>query len=169
MIKNCINIEGVLNKEALKTISLNQCKIYTCNYVIKILNDSGLKDIYQISIDSNLKNKNIFEFKDSSMISLYWESNFKILYIENNDLDNVNYVQESTSFNYMFKNKWDDTGKIDIFLIDAFFNIINCKEINCNLTYLFKFSSSETFENQSIISENSLLTESFIILNREFF
>lgn len=169
MIKNDINVEGILGKEALKTISLKECKILNSNYVIKILNNTGLKDIYQITIESNIKESDTLYFKDSSMISIAFQSIFKVLYVEDTTLNNVSYIQSTAYFNELFENNFNNAQKIDIFVIDAFFNIINQKEISCNLTYLFKFSTEDSFEGVKINKKCADINQSFILLNREFY
>lgn len=164
MLLNCINIEGIVEESNLKEICLNKCELCDYNSYINLNHNTGIKDIYQISLESSLKSNKFLSFKDDNILILKGITLVKILAVEDTSSNNIIFLEENVYFNFSFKRKVKELNNIEIFIIDAFFDIVNSNKIQCSLTYLFNFTDSNSRE-ETIIS---LDTFSFIDITREF-
>lgn len=149
MIKDSINIEGLALETDWENLSLNHCKTYDCNVKLTVNTTCGIKDIYQVSLNTTLDSTKIINLKDSNLLLLKGTTNYKILSVENTPENNINYLEEKSFFNASFFNQDSKDDNIDVYIIDALFNLINSHEIYCSLTYLFVFD-----KNNEIFKEN---------------
>lgn len=164
MLLNCINIEGIVEESTLEDISLNKCELCDYNSNITLNHNTRIKDIYQISLESALKSTKSLNFKDENILILKGITLVKILAVEDTSSNNIIFLEENIYFNFSFKKKVKELNNIEIFIIDAFFDIVDNNKIQCSLTYLFNFISSNSKE-ETIVNSKDF---SFIDITREF-
>ena len=165
MLLNSINIEGIVDEGTLKELCINDCKICDYNTNIHLNHDSGIKDIYQITLEPTLQNNRLLAFKDENILILKGLTVIKILAVEDTIDNNIAFLQENVYFNFSFKFNIQNIHDIKIFIIDACFNIINNHKIHCSLTYLFNFLKDETPKEKNIIHRDSF---NLIDITQEF-
>lgn len=140
MIINKINIEGMCHDDEIKKLSLKGSNIFNKSIDIKIDNRNGIKDIMEISLETDILNIKTLEFGDGSMMTITVETSFNILAIENQECNTLSIIEKKDYFNYSFNVEEKNISKDDITIkvIDCFFKIGNKQNIVGTLTYLIR-------------------------------
>lgn len=138
MLINKINIEGLCNEDEIKNISLKDCKVFNYNVSFKISNDFGIKDIIQISLNTEISHFKSMEFKDNTLATLTVFTTFNILTTENRETNALSIIEREDYFNHSFESNKKSLEEINISIIDCYFKLVNNYEIVGTLTYLFK-------------------------------
>lgn len=167
MIVNKINIEGVKNNENLKDMVLRDLEIFNSNITLDINKASGIKDIIQITITPNIVNKKFSTFKDSTLITITVETNYKILAVEDKQSNNLTLFEERDYFNYSIKGNFTENQEFTVDIIDCYFKLVSKSKLIGTLTYIF---TKEQIEVKNInIDENNICEYRLIDLEKEFY
>lgn len=167
MLNSSINIDGLAQDIDLGELALDKCRTFDYNVKLPINIRNGIKDIYQVSLNSSIESTRIINLKDSTILLLKGITNYKILAVENSVENNINYLEEQSFFNASLIDTPLKNDNIDVYIIDANFSLITNFEVNCSLTYLFAFKSLDYFNNEASTNEE-IGKYNLIDITREF-
>lgn len=143
VIRNFIEILGIEAEEDLPEKSLGQLVKYDESECIFIPEDKvGIKDIFQIAIDIDIKSKRTINTKDCKTIVIDGIKKLKIIYSPDQNLnqspDKMVMLNLQLPYN-TFVELPMESGDIDIMnlhILDAYFDIIDKRTIYGYLVYL---------------------------------
>lgn len=145
MIINKINVEGVCTKDELVQISTKNSIIINKSINIKVYQEAGIKDIMEISLEVNIVELKILEFKDKKIGTITISTELNIIAVENNRGNTLFVENEKIYFNHTFdlKTKIKNKEYLYIKVIDCYFKVENNNYILGTLTYLIKEKEDE--------------------------
>lgn len=135
MIIDKINIEGIISKENLKNFSLNSGKIFNEVVSIKLEDTTLLKEIIEINLDSTILNRKNLKFKDGTISTISVSTTYKVLGIENDDLNKLLFINYETISTLIITGEFLEEKKLSVDLIDCYFKLKNNYTISGSLTF----------------------------------
>ena len=163
-MNSLINIEGLVDEGVLKNIALNKSKIHTQEGFVSLSGYNFLKDIYQITLKTAVTNRKSIHFKDDIISVLKVCTNLEILAIDTEN--NVSYIKKDLIFSTTFSINLEYISEINIYIIDAYFEVTDKFNIQYSLIYCFNFTEKYLNAPDEIISFNETLD--LIDIKREF-
>lgn len=153
IVRNCIDIVGITSKHELPKKIKGQI-IETSETENLFIDDNiKIKNIYQIIIDANIKKIRVINTPINKIVVIDVIKKFKIAYY---DIDNNMCVLElNTPYNIFFdlENDKVEIEKINIHIIDAYFELLENKMLYYNLLYIIDVHYLGDFNKDNKIGE----------------
>lgn len=139
VVRNFIEILGIAKEDDLPEKSLGQLIKYNETENIFIPEDnSGIKDIYQIGINIDIKSKRTINTKDYSTVSIDGSKQLKIVCSREDNPDKMVILNLQLPYNTFIEvpKAIGDIENIHIYILDAYFDLLDKKRIYANFLYL---------------------------------
>lgn len=136
VVRNCIDIVGITPESELPFRKKGQHIETSQKENLVIDSKITIKNIYQIVMDIGIKGTRIVNSSPSKIVVIDGYKKFKVACY---DMDNNMAVIELYSpFNLFFDSGNSDAKleKPNIYIVDAYFELINSKKLYCNIVYL---------------------------------
>lgn len=138
IVRNNINIEGLSSEEELPRKINGQLITFSETAKLRISDSNPeAKSIYEIVIEMDIKSKRTINTDLSKIIVLDGIKKYKILYIEKNELSTANIVYLESPYNTFIElpKNVDNISELNIHILDAYFNLIDNRNIYEHLVY----------------------------------
>lgn len=149
MIRNFINVVGITDESELPTECPGQFIEYSeTDYLFIPENATAINTIYEISLSIEVLNSRTINMKNSRVYILDGNKKFKIT-CSSKDKNNKSITLK---FNYPFNafidiDNTDTVKSAKVFVLDAYFHLINPRTIYSNITYLISVEYSDVPKN----------------------
>lgn len=149
MIRNFINIVGITDESELPTECPGQFIEYSeTDYLFIPETAPALNTIYEVNLGIEVLNSRTINMKNSRVYILDGNKKFKITY-SSKDKNNKSLTLK---FNYPFNafidiENSDNVKSAKVFVLDAYFHLINPRIIYSNITYLISVEYSDIPKN----------------------
>lgn len=139
VIRNFIEIEGLAVEDDLPKKSLGQFVKYNETETICIPEDKpGIKDIFQIAIEMEVKSKRIINSNDMKTVVIDGAKKLKIVYSQDICPDKLVMLSLTLPYNTFIEipNEVGDVENIYIHILDAYFEVLDKQRIYGHFLYL---------------------------------
>ncbi|MFD3156301.1 hypothetical protein ACFIJ5_05495 [Haloimpatiens sp. FM7330] len=170
MLRNFINIEGLISEEELANMSFENV-IEKCDkeYIFIPYDKPEIENICEVFIDIELKSKKIMKYKRGSIVILDGIRNYKILCTEKLNKNKIVVLNLKSTFNVYFKVPCEgkEIRGIDVKVLDSYFSIVDSKTISNNMIMLLcihcygdkTFEDGNSYESTLMIPNEDLNVE----------
>lgn len=136
IVRNCIDIIGITPENELPNKINGQHIEASETENLFIGNNIRIKNIYQIIIDKGIKETRIINTPINKIIVIDGYKKFKIAYYDINN--NMGILELTTPYNLFFdiENSKVEIEKINLYIADAYFDLINRKVLYCHIIYI---------------------------------
>jgi hypothetical protein len=153
-IRNFINIIGITPEDELPNENKGEMIIYSDIETLFIPEDKpAIKNIYEIKTDVTLTSSRAIETPAGKIIILDGRKNFEIIYSGNDGSNTANILTLNYPYNSFFELpiKHINNYSKNIFILDAYFHLIESRKIYCHIIYLVNvdFENKKTGEKQN--------------------
>ncbi|WP_461204778.1 hypothetical protein [Clostridium sp. DL1XJH146] len=136
VVRNFIDIVGITPENELPKKVLGQV-VQTAEAEIILIEDNiNIKSIYQIVIDVEIESHRVINSPMSRIIVVDSQKKIKILYYD--DSDRVRALEVKRPYNFFIdvEDKKNEIDSINIHIVDAYFKLIDKKQLYCNIVYI---------------------------------
>lgn len=136
IVRNCIDIIGITPESELPNKINGQYIEASETENLFIGNNIKIKNIYQIIIDKSIKETRVINTPINRIIVIDGYKKLKIAYYDSNN--NMGILELKTPYNIFFdiENSKIQIEKINIYIADAYFELINRKVLYCHIIYI---------------------------------
>lgn len=174
MIRNSINIDGITSEFEITNYNLENFHTFQCcgSFDFK---DHNIDEILHISLDSMLLDSKSINLNDKTTIILNGETSIKLLASDIEDNSKAFNLNHLSMFSSCLTIPHVDIDYVEVFIIDAFFKLLDSNTCYYSITYLSQINTNENYNfdlDDFDTCSNSLNTKTnykFIDMGREFF
>lgn len=166
VVRNAINVVGITPEDKLPDKNNGQIIIYDeIDYIFIPQNIPEIKSIHQIMFNVELKESKQLTGPFGKIIMLDGKKKFKILYTQNENDDKANFIDVETPYNTFFEltKKVDNYYPPKVYVIDAYFELMENNRIYSHLVYLLDIKDKEFLDRNGENPEDKELIDREII------
>lgn len=157
VIRNFIDIEGIIHKEDLPHNFYDHMIIYSDTENIFISEQkNSMKNIFQIFIDLKVKAFKVIEMPLCKVLIIDGIKKLKIIYSQKNDENKAGILELQRPFNTCIElsQGLEEFENIDIYILDAYFELINENTIYSYIVYFVNINSRYKKTKEEIVFYN---------------
>lgn len=156
MIRNFINIEGIILEKDIPEFMHGECFEYSeCDYIDIPDGYSNISSIYEVSVALEINNYRTVNLKHNKIIVLDGHKKLKFMYTDTQD-NKISILNLSLPYNTFFEIDVNTNIKnAEVYILDAFVEKVSSRKIYCFLIFMVCAEYGRT-ESSNLVKTNSI-------------